>query len=135
MPELTMQTLPQIAIAISQASQNIVLDGRTLSLPQIVACFSNESRIHITKNRSIIERMNKSYQVMIDNIKQGQPVYGCNTSYGGRANRVLSDGGEIDRLTDAQKLSDALVFLDVGRFSAKVGPRSVLNGPGLKKPT
>ena len=114
MPELTVQTLPQIAISISQASQNIVLDGRTLSLPQIVTCFSNKSRIHITKNRSIFERMNKSYQVMIDNIKQGQPVYGCNTSYGGRANRVLSDGGEIDRLTDAQKLSDALVFLDVG---------------------
>ena len=50
----------------------------------------------------------------MSNIRDGVPVYGYNTAYGGRAGRVLNEGLEEERMAEARKLSEALVFLDVG---------------------
>ncbi len=104
----------EIEMLMSASIQKVVLTGRDLTLSGIISVAYKNSRFSLTNNRKSLKRMLMSHKTMMADIRSGKPVYGCNTSYGGQAARVLNIGIKEKRLSEARKLSEGLIFLDVG---------------------
>ncbi|MBI4058093.1 aromatic amino acid lyase, partial [Candidatus Microgenomates bacterium] len=111
------KTLVEIDRLINRLKKEIVLTGKNLSIAEIVSSFNKTSKIRLTQDKKILARIKKSIQVMLENVIEGIPVYGTNSSFGGQAARILNKGEIEERLENARKISEGLVFLDVG-----VGP-------------
>src|SRR4029453_11242951 len=90
------------------------LDGTSLSVREIISAAKGNSAVEITGNPLVTNRMNQSYHAMMQDIRSGTPVYGCNVAFGGRSARILNSGNPQERVQNAQDLSAALTFLDVG---------------------
>lgn len=112
------KTLVEIDRLINKSKEKIVLDGKSLSFRDIILSSKTGTKLVLSKKRKIIERIEKSYQAMLQNVKDGIPVYGTNSSFGGQAARVHARGDIERRLNAARAISESLVFLDVG-----VGPK------------
>ena len=106
--------LIEIDRELSTISQKVTLSGKDLTISNIHAVSSTGAKTFITTADRVQEKVRKSYQVMLSNIKQGIPVYGSNTAFGGQAGRILNKGDIKKRIDEARKLSEGLVFLDVG---------------------
>lgn len=108
------RSLVAIERAMAKPVAAVVLDGRSLAVGEVIAIAQRKSRVAITSDPQVLDRMHQSYTAMQADIAQGTPVYGCNVAYGGRASRVLNDGDVQARVNTARDLSAALTFLDVG---------------------
>ncbi len=117
------KTLRAIDKSLNIPRKNIVIDGKSLTLNEIVACAYSDPKIEITKNKNVVNLINLSHQKMLQNVREGVPVYGTNSSFGGQAARLHNKGDSIDRVNAARMISDSLVFLDVG--TGKNVPRSI----------
>ena len=112
------KTLVEIDRDISSPRRKVVLTGKDITIPEIVSTFNTSTKVSLTDNREIRDRIIKTRRVVIENVVEGIPVYGTNSSFGGQAARVLNRGDIERRLEDARRISEGLVFLDVG-----VGPK------------
>lgn len=112
------KTLVEIDRIVSKHKDRIVLDGKNLSLCDILLASKHGSRLLLTRDDKLIGRIKRSYEAMLQNVKDGVPVYGTNSSFGGQAARVHTKGDAGRRIEAARGISESLVFLDVG-----VGPR------------
>lgn len=112
------RTLVEIDRIAGKHKEKIVLDGKNLSFGDIILATRHASKIRLTRDRKALGRIEKSYEAMLQNVKDGVPVYGTNSSFGGQAARVHTRGDIARRVESAKAISESLVFLDVG-----VGPR------------
>jgi len=99
--------------------KKIIISGSDLLFEDILASSDPSVKVRLTDKKSVIGRINTSYNMVLRDVKNGTPVYGTNSSFGGQASRVLTKGNQSDKLDSAKKISEALVFLDVG-----VGPET-----------
>lgn len=102
-----------IAKELSTLPSKIVLDGKNLSIADIQGVYSLDTPIQLTTDTFILQKMEKSYNAMMADIKSGIPVYGTNSAFGGQAARILNQGSEEEKINAAREISEALVFLDV----------------------
>lgn len=116
-PSYKEKTLVEIDRLINLPTKEVVLTGKDLSMQEIVSAFNKSTKIKLTDNEKILSRIKKARRVVIENVVEGIPVYGTNSSFGGQAHRVLNKGELEVRLNNARKISEGLVFLDIG-----VGP-------------
>jgi len=108
------KSLVTIEREIAKPVQSVILDGTSLSVREIIAGAKGNSTVEITGNPLVLKRMEQSYHAMMQDIRDGIPVYGCNVAFGGRSARVLNRGDAQGRVQIARDLSAALTFLDVG---------------------
>jgi len=113
----TESTLINIQQYLSTSPNKIVLTGRTLTIPEIVTVSRKETKVLFTDDKKVLERVKKCYEHMMDDVKNGVPVYGCNTGYGAQASRVLIEGNKEEKVRLAQKVSEGITHVDVS-----VGP-------------
>jgi phenylalanine ammonia-lyase len=116
--------------SFAQLPDTVTLLGTNLSIQDILAVARHGASIELTQEQSVVDRIATCYEHMMANIREGTPVYGCNTAFGAQAARLLvSAGGATERIRLARALSDAISFTDVS-----VGPlfdRSVIRAAML----
>lgn len=110
-------TLIQIYKYISDTTQNVTLSGSDLSIKDIIAVSKDNKTISLTKDKTILKRIQNAYNYMMDDVKKGIPVYGCNTGYGARASHIVTQGNMKERVAMAKKISEGITHIDVS-----VGP-------------
>ncbi len=102
---------------VSDHPSKTVLTGRTLTISEIEAVARFSSPIEFTSDENTLQKLSDCYSQMLQDVKDGIPIYGCNTGYGARAEKVLNHGDEQTRLKTARAISDSIVHTDIS-----VGP-------------
>jgi len=98
---------------LSTPMDQLTLDGEHLTLPEILSISRGRPELRISNDPALRSRLEGSRQAMRRCIRRGTPVYGCNSSFGGQSARVVNGGTARQRLAEARRLSESLVFLDV----------------------
>lgn len=111
------ESLVDIARKNHKGNTTVVLDGQHLTIPQLTSLQKDQASVKISQDSTVISRMKDSYGAMMKDIREGRPVYGSNSAFGGQAGRVLNSGTEEEKIEQARSISNGLVFLDVS-----VGP-------------
>lgn len=114
-----------IAIAqnLHKTPQKVTLDGTSLELNEVLATARNDAQVSLTTDKVVRDRISKCYEVMMSQVEQGIPIYGCNTGYGERASVVLNSGSPEERVALARSISEGIAHIDVStgpRFSSEV---------------
>jgi histidine ammonia-lyase len=113
MREFRNYSIVEIERYISTPSKNVVLDGKNLSIRDIMSVARTGSTVALTHDSKILQKIKKSHLVMMDDIKKGIPIYGANTGFGGRASHVVNKGTPDERLKMARKISDGIIHVDI----------------------
>ncbi len=115
--DLSDSTLVTLDKALSIPINKVVLTGKDLTPREILAVARGCTPTLITNDRVIRETIQSSYDHMMEDVKNGVPVYGCNTGYGARAEVHRNSGNEKERIAQAKKISESIVHTDIS-----VGP-------------
>lgn len=110
-------SLVALDAAISQPLSEVSLTGKDLSLHQIEQVARFHRPTTFTTDVDTLKKLRGGYSHMLDQVKQGVPIYGCNSGYGARAEVVLNKGSVATRLKTAQSISESIVHTDIS-----VGP-------------
>lgn len=116
-PDYFSKSLVEIYNEISSMSSSVVLSGTQLTIQQVISISRRLIEVSISQDKKVRDRVSKSHTRMLKDIIDDKCVYGCNTSYGARASKIFNITNVDERMRNARRLSDDLVFLDVG-----VGP-------------
>lgn len=84
-----------------------------LSISDIVLTARRNAQVDFSLSSKQQKKIEFMHQIMMQQVKEGIPIYGTNTGYGGRASVVLTEGVSKRRLDNASKLSRAIVHVDV----------------------
>lgn len=98
---------------VSSHVRRIVLSGAALTMPEIVSIARRNAVVQFTTNKKILRQIQTCYEQMITQVKQGIPIYGCNTGYGARAEVVVNMGTPTERLAQARLISESIAHTDV----------------------
>jgi len=111
------QDLISIEKELSTYPKEVILTGTDLTISHILAAAKSNIKVSFTENQEILNKIKICYDHMMEDIKNGVPVYGCNTGFGARASHVVINGHPKERVNLSRKISDGVVHIDVG-----VGP-------------
>lgn len=81
----------------------ININGNFLTLQEIVDVAQNKSKLLLTNDSEVLEKLAQSYNFIQHEALQGKPIYGVNTPFGGMANQLLSH-------EETQQLQTNLLF-------------------------
>ena len=98
-------------------SKEIKLRGTEISLGDIVHVGRDYTKVSITNDPKIHKRVATCFEHMMDQVRKGIPIYGCNTGYGAQASHVLVNGTAKERVEIARRISEGIAHIDVS-----VGP-------------
>lgn len=112
-----LSSLIDIDRLLSQPQKGITVTDQNLTLPEIVSVARHDASIEFTSDKTVLKRLEDCYNTMMEDVKNGVPIYGCNTGYGARASRVLTNGTTEERIAISKKISESIVHVDVS-----VGP-------------
>ncbi len=110
-------SLIDIDSKLSKKPQSVVIDGSSLELEHILSVGRNLTDVQFTADPDILNRVQTTYEAMMTDVKNGVPIYGCNTGYGAQASHVVNKGLKKKRVDDAKKISEGITHIDVA-----VGP-------------
>ncbi|KXK10239.1 MAG: MIO-dependent tyrosine 2,3-aminomutase [Microgenomates bacterium OLB23] len=102
---------------MSKKVTKVSLNGSSLSLHEILSVGRNGGLVEFTTESNILENIHNTYKVMIVDVQNGVPIYGCNTGYGAQASHVVNKGLKKKRVAEAKKISEGITHIDVA-----VGP-------------
>ncbi|GME56987.1 Phenylalanine ammonia-lyase protein [Neofusicoccum parvum] len=106
----------------------IVLDGQSLTIAQLVAVAKHGSQPVLDKSPSIINRIDKSVEMLKRHLGRGDLVYGVNTGYGGSADVRTDDVYSLQQALVQHQQSGVLTINDTAR--SLLGP----NQGALRQP-
>jgi len=87
--------------------------NKKLTIGEIVAVAHHGASVSIEISKEQEEQLHTIYQKMLEQVADGVPIYGTTASYGGQAGHVLTKGEKEFRVSQAKKLSEAIVHVDV----------------------
>jgi histidine ammonia-lyase len=102
---------------LADRPSDVVLSGTKLTIPEVLSVARETGSVELTSNFTAKQQMAASYEQMMEQIKEGIPIYGCNSSYGAQAGTVVNAGSVAERFTSAKAISKAISLVDIG-----VGP-------------
>ncbi|KAI1396524.1 phenylalanine and histidine ammonia-lyase [Hypoxylon fuscum] len=76
-------------------SSQILITGRTLTIPDVVSVARHNARIHI--NPRTKGSMEKSFEILLEKLQDGEVIYGVNTGFGGSADVRTNKVDELQR--------------------------------------
>lgn len=113
MEEEKNQSLVAIEKKVATVTNNISLTGKDLTIQQINSVARNNASVLFSQVPEFVHRIEKSYGKMVEQVKAGVPIYGCNTGYGGRAARIVNQGSPAKRMQLAKEVSEGIAHVDV----------------------
>jgi len=111
------ENLIAIDAYLSEKQKDVRVEDGNLTIPQILSVARHSANVEITSDTEILHRIQACYDKMMQDIKNGVPIYGGNTGYGARASNVLTEGVEGERIAVGKKISESITHVDVS-----VGP-------------
>lgn len=111
-------SLIEIDRLLSTLPKKVVLTGKSLTVQEIIAVARGNAVVEFTKDQKILDRVQECYERMMTDVKNGVPIYGCNSGYGAQAAWVLTEGTSQERIDVARHISEGITHVDVS-----VGPR------------
>jgi histidine ammonia-lyase len=106
-------TLIETSRRLREHHSKVDVTGTGLRLSEFLSVARNWAPVDLSNDPAIWTRVQTCYETMIEQIRSGVPIYGCNTGYGHQASMVLNQGTPEERLAAARSLSDSMDFLDV----------------------
>lgn len=113
----TSPSVLEIDAAFHSLPKKVILTGSSLTLREIIAVARNNAQVEFTNDPEVLNRIKLSHKKMIEQVQEGIPIYGCNTGYGARASRVVTNGTPEKRIEMAREVSEGIAHIDVS-----VGP-------------
>lgn len=110
-------SLIDIDKSLSHPQKEITVTDQNLTLSEIASVARHNAAIEFTSDKTVLKRLEDCYNTMMEDVTNGVPIYGCNTGYGARASRVLTNGTAEERIAISKKISESIVHVDVS-----VGP-------------
>lgn len=107
------KTLVEIDKEISISQKKVVLTGKDLTLQDIASVGRSSAKVEFTTDSQILGQLDECYDHMLEDVKHGIPIYGTNTGYGARAEKVMNKGSVAVRLSTARAISESIVHTDV----------------------
>lgn len=111
------ESIVELGQRLFSHQKKVVIDGSNLSLEEIIAIARSNPQINLTDDQSVRQRIAKCYEVMLEQVQKGIPIYGCNTGYGERASVIVNSGSPQERVELAKQISEGIAHIDVS-----VGP-------------
>ena len=62
-------------------SDNVTVSGEDLALSEVIAVARRGAKVQFTDDPAVVQRISACYERMMEDIRQGVPVYGLNTGY------------------------------------------------------
>lgn len=109
--------LVEIDKAINAPLKNVTIDGKSLTIQELLSVSQHGSSVILTTKKSILKQIEECYRHMMLDVENGVPIYGCNTGYGARAEIVVNQGNKKTRMKMAKSISESILHTDVS-----VGP-------------
>lgn len=95
-------------------SHEIELDGQSeLTLSEIVAVARQNAIVHLNPTPEAKSRLETIHHHMLNQVRDGVPIYGATTAYGAQADKFFTSGDSHQRIEEAKALSDAIIHVDV----------------------
>jgi hypothetical protein len=91
-PEDSPASLVQMDRIFAQVPPEVILSGSGLGVREILAVARHNVPVRFTADSEVAARISACYEHMMENVREGVPVYGCNTGYGGQAAQILARG-------------------------------------------
>lgn len=117
------KSLLEIEKSFFTKPKKVVIKGTALSIPEILSVARSHPTVSFTTDKKVLNGIKKAHEVMIEQVKKGVPIYGCNTGYGERASVIVNQGTAEERLQMARKVSEGISHIDVSvgpEFSSEV---------------
>ncbi len=96
----------------------ITLTGKpVLDIQDILNIAQNRAEIMLDLSTESKQAIKACYDCMIEQVKDGMPIYGTNSSFGEQANRLRINHHAEARIESAKEISESILFTDVS-----VGP-------------
>ncbi len=109
-----LKTLFDDVAGVMSQDGDVKLSGKQdLDLTSVLNIALNNSKVVFEIPEGIKRRNERIILEKFKQIKEGVPIYGTTTSYGGRAGVVLNIGSAEMRLKKATELSESIVHVDV----------------------
>ncbi len=99
-------------------SAPVALDGRTLTIPQIVRVARQAATVTLAPGA--MERVQSSFELVVAAAHQGMPIYGLNQGVGLNKDKVIFHGSVLD--PEARQLSERFNANNLRATSAGAGP-------------
>ncbi|HEX8201871.1 MAG TPA: aromatic amino acid ammonia-lyase [Isosphaeraceae bacterium] len=109
--------LVEIDRQLARRPIEVVLTGGNLTITEVLAVARDGAEVSFTEDPAVLGRIDACYQRMMRDVRDGVPVYGCNTGYGAQATQTHTAGTAHQRLATARAISESIAAIDVG-----VGP-------------
>ncbi len=110
-------SLIKIAKSFQKVKEKVEIGEQNLQIDQVLSVALNKAPLSFVNNKKITDRINLCHQKMMEQVKKGVPIYGCNSGFGERACVVVNRGAEKERVENAVKISEGITHIDVS-----VGP-------------
>lgn len=107
------QPIFDLALYQPKKSTLVIKTSDKLAISDVINLAYTDSSVQLKLSKSHQQKINTVHQKMLEQVADGTPIYGTTASYGGRASLVLNQGQKDQRLDAAQKLSEAIVHVDV----------------------
>ena len=82
----TKKSLTYLAALNKGAHEDVILNGRALSIPQLYAACKNLKMGSIVIDDTSTDEMQENFSYMMNRLSKGTVIYGVNTGFGGSAN-------------------------------------------------
>ncbi|GAX60656.1 histidine ammonia-lyase [Candidatus Scalindua japonica] len=107
-----------VSFLMSTGKKHVTLNGDSnLSVEDVLSIARKCLPVHIKLTPEKKQRMQDSYDHMMEQVRNGIPIYGTNSSFGAQAGRLHHDGDEEERVKIARRISESILIADVS-----VGP-------------
>ena len=107
----------RLFLGLLESPRPVSLNGERLDPAAVLAVARHGAKAGLSTDPAIRERIRICHERVIKDVRDGVPVYGCNTGYGQRADRQTLDGTVEAREWAAREISNAISLVDVS-----VGP-------------
>ncbi len=107
------QSLVTTDRTIHTPPRSVTVSGTKLTLADMLGVARDGAPVSFTKDRRIIRKVEICYERMMEQVRDGVPIYGCNTGYGARAGVVVNSGTDKERMAQARLISESIVHTDV----------------------
>ena len=94
-------SLIEIEAKLAEKTSSVVIDGSSLSLSNILSVGRDLADVQFSPDAGVLNRIQTTYEAMMNDVKNGVPIYGCNTGYGAQASHVVNKGLKNKRVEDA----------------------------------
>ncbi|KAF2158713.1 hypothetical protein M409DRAFT_38126 [Zasmidium cellare ATCC 36951] len=92
----------------------VTISGDKLTIADLIAASRHEVRCRITKDKSVLDKVDASVNFLAQQLEKGTPIYGINTGFGGSADTRTSQTIDLQKALVQLLQTGILLPSDVG---------------------